>query len=217
MLSFAEENYLKIIYHLGEEHEQAVTTNAIASEISTSAASVSDMLKKLAAKKLIHYQKYKGVKLTDQGSQKALQIIRKHRLWETFLVEKLDFNWDQVHEVAEQLEHIQSSLLISRLDELLAFPKYDPHGDPIPNAEGKMELKSSTALSECPEKHSGHIVLVKDHSPSFLQYLQRIGAHIGTRVTVMDKLDFDGSLQIQLATKNPVFISREMAENIWID
>ena len=141
MLSLAEENYLKAIYHLSEDGTKDVLTNALADSLSTKAASVTDMIKKLSAKSLISYKKYYGVNVTAKGKSQALQVIRKHRLWETFLVQKLDFTWDEVHEIAEQLEHIQSPRLIEKLDEFLDYPTVDPHGDPIPNGKGKIVIK----------------------------------------------------------------------------
>src|SRR6478752_3743676 len=146
LLSLTEENYLKAIYHLSEDGTIDVSTNAISDALNTKPASVSDMLKKLSQKEVINYIKYQGVSLTPSGRKIALQIIRKHRLWEVFLVEKLKFNWDEVHEIAEQLEHIQSNLLIERLDEFLGFPPFDPHGDPIPNERGEMKAKKHTPL-----------------------------------------------------------------------
>src|SRR5580693_6558937 len=149
MNTFTEENYLKAIYHLSLQSE-SVSTNQIAASLNTKAASVTDMLKKLADKELINYTKYQGVTLTPQGEKIAVSIIRKHRLWEYFLVEKLNFKWDEVHDVAEELEHISSKELADRLDQFMGYPKYDPHGDPIPDSNGKLkthELKPVSSLS----------------------------------------------------------------------
>lgn len=216
MLSFAEENYLKAIYHLSEETGDAVSTNAIADNLQTKAASVTDMIKKLSSKGVLSYQKYRGVHVSESGRKAALHVIRKHRLWETFLVEKLKFNWDEVHEVAEQLEHIKSPLLIKRLDEFLAYPKYDPHGDPIPDENGEFKTLSQTVLKDCELHQEGIIVSVKDASSSFLQYLDKIGAYIGAKIKILDKVSFDGSLEIRIDNKKTVFISKEVSENIWI-
>lgn len=215
-LSFAEENYLKAIYHLSEATGEAVSTNAIADALQTKAASVTDMIKKLSAKGVVSYQKYRGVKISEEGQQAALQVIRKHRLWETFLVKKLKFNWDEVHVVAEQLEHIKSPLLIKRLDEFLGYPKYDPHGDPIPDEFGEFKAKPQVALADCDINHEGIVVAVKDASAAFLQYVDKIGAYIGAKVRVLDKLEFDGSLEILIDSKKTVFISKEVSENIWL-
>lgn len=216
MISFAEENYLKAIYHLSKGGKHPVTTNAIADRLKTRAASVTDMIKKLASKDLLTYRRYNGVNVSEKGKTAALHVIRKHRLWETFLVEKLQFNWDQVHEVAEQLEHIKSSLLISRLDAFLGHPKVDPHGDPIPDEHGEFKAKPKLQLSNAEEGKSGTIVSVKDSSSSFLKYLDKIGAYIGAKVEVIDKVEFDNSLEIQIDNKNKVFVSKEVSENIWI-
>ncbi|MGK7390681.1 MAG: metal-dependent transcriptional regulator [Candidatus Cyclobacteriaceae bacterium M2_1C_046] len=216
MISFAEENYLKAIYHLSKGGKQPVTTNAIADRLETRAASVTDMIKKLASKDLLTYRRYNGVNVSEKGKIAALQVIRKHRLWETFLVEKLQFNWDQVHEVAEQLEHIKSSLLISRLDAFLGHPKVDPHGDPIPDEHGEIKAKPKLQLSHAEEGQSGILVSVKDTSSSFLKYLDKIGAYIGAKVKVIEKVEFDNSLEIQIDNKDKVFISKEVSENIWI-
>lgn len=216
MLSFAEENYLKTIYHLSEGTGLPVSTNAIADSLNTKAASVTDMIKKLSTKGVVSYQKYRGVKVSEEGQKAALQVIRKHRLWEVFLVQKLKFNWDEVHDVAEQLEHIKSPLLIKRLDEFLGYPKYDPHGDPIPDESGEFKAKPQVSLSDCEMGHDGIVVAVKDGSASFLQYVDKIGAYIGAKIKVVEKLEFDGSLEILIDNKKTVFISKEVSENIWI-
>ncbi|ELR68798.1 Mn-dependent transcriptional regulator MntR [Fulvivirga imtechensis AK7] len=217
MLSFAEENYLKTIYHLSEGTSNPVSTNAIADTLNTRAASVTDMIKKLSNKGVVTYQKYRGVRVSEEGQKAALQVIRKHRLWEVFLVQKLKFNWDEVHDVAEQLEHIKSPLLIRRLDEFLGYPKYDPHGDPIPDESGEFKAKPQVALSDCKIGHDGVVVAVKDASAAFLQYVDKIGAYIGAKIRVIDRLEFDGSLEILIDNKKTVFISKEVSENIWIE
>src|ERR1700759_4729613 len=171
MNTLAEENYLKSIYHLSLNNE-SVSTNQIAALLSTSAASVTDMLKKLAEKELINYAKYQGVTLTAAGEKIALHIIRKHRLWEYFLVEKLDFKWDEVHEMAEELEHISSVELIDRLDKFMDYPKHDPHGDPIPDREGKFKKHELIPVASLKLNETGIISGVRDHSPGFLQYLE---------------------------------------------
>lgn len=216
MLSFTEENYLKAIYHLSEDGKIDVSTNAISDALNTKPASVSDMLKKLSQKEVINYIKYQGVSLTPSGKKIALQIIRKHRLWEVFLVEKLKFNWDEVHEIAEQLEHIQSNLLIERLDEFLGFPPFDPHGDPIPNERGEMKAKKQTPLSEIDLHNQGKVIGLKETSPLFLQYLDKAGIYIGAKIKVMDKIEFDGSLEILIDNKKTILVSSEVAKNILI-
>lgn len=216
MFSFAEENYLKAIYHLSKGGKQPVTTNAIADRLDTRAASVTDMIKKLSSKDLLSYRRYNGVNVSDKGRRAALQVIRKHRLWETFLVEKLGFNWDEVHEVAEQLEHIKSSLLISRLDEFLGYPKVDPHGDPIPDEHGEIKLKPKVQLSHAEPGKTATIVSVKDSSSAFLKYLDKIGAYLGAKIKVIERIEFDNSLEILIDNTHRVFISKEVSENIWI-
>ena len=216
MLSYTEENYLKAIYHLSGGGQKSVLTNELADSMNTKPASVTDMIKKLSAKKLITYEKYYGATITKQGKTDALSIIRKHRLWETFLVQKLNFNWDQVHEVAEQLEHIQSSLLIEKLDEFLGYPTVDPHGHPIPDRTGKIKEIKQVPLSEFPVHKKCTVQAVKNGSPSFLKYLSKIGIYIDAPLTIVDKVEFDGSLELTIDNKKRVFISREAAESLLV-
>lgn len=216
MLSFTEENYLKAIYRLSEGGDKAVLTNEIAEVMSTKAASVTDMIKKLSNKRLISYEKYYGARITKQGRSKALSIIRKHRLWETFLVDKLHFSWDEVHEVAEQLEHIQSPLLIEKLDEFLGYPTADPHGHPIPDKDGKVHSPRLITLSESVLGKKSVVRSVKDGSPSFLQYLSKIGIYIGAVVVIHDRIEFDSSLEVLIDNKTKVFISRDAAQNLLV-
>jgi len=215
MLSYTEENYLKAIFRLSE-NGQDVSTNAISEVLNTKPASVSDMLKKLSKKKVINYQKYRAIEVSDKGKQLALQIIRKHRLWEVFLVEKLNFQWDEVHEIAEQLEHIQSQLLIQRLDKFLGFPAYDPHGDPIPNEKGEMKAKEKIPLSELDEHISVTIVGLKETSPVFLQFLDKTGIYLGAKIKILEKMAFDSSQEIEIDSKKVQIISNEVAKNIFV-
>ena len=214
MTSFTEENYLKSIYKLIEMEGDAVTTNAIAKKVNTKAASVTDMLKRLSDKKLINYQKYQGVTLTAKGEKVALNIVRKHRLWEMFLVEKLDFKWDEVHDVAEQLEHINSAKLIEQIDKFLNYPKLDPHGDPIPDSKGKLQIQKSQLLSKFSEKDICIITGVVDHSPKFLQYLDKSGITLGSEIEIKELVEFDRSLQITINKRKTIFISNDVAKNI---
>lgn len=215
--SFTEENYLKAIYKIAEKIDnEGVSTNEIASAMSTKAASVTDMLKKLADKSLIDYKKYQGVRLTNKGEKVAVDIIRKHRLWELFLVDKLGFKWDEVHDMAEQLEHIQSDELIDRLDSYLDFPKYDPHGDPIPNKSGVFASKKMLELYDMPVGYKGNISGVSDHSPVFLKHLEKIGITLGVEIKVEDKNQFDNSFWISVANTDPIFISKEVAKNLLV-
>jgi DtxR family Mn-dependent transcriptional regulator len=214
MHSFTEENYLKSIYHL-LIHAGSATTNDIAAAMGTRAASVTDMLKKLADKKLINYVRYQGVNLTPHGTQTALAIIRKHRLWEYFLVEKLKFKWDEVHDMAEELEHISSTKLIDRLDEFMGCPQFDPHGDPIPDAQGNLNSLQVQPASCLGKGQGGTIAGVADHSASFLQYLEKIQLTIGQAITVTEITDYDLSVCLH-NTKTEFNISREVAKNLLI-
>ena len=213
-LSLTEENYLKAIYKLSSK--KAVNTNAIADELQTAPASVSDMIKKLAAKKLVNYRKYQGVKLTEIGEKIALQIVRKHRLWEVFLVDKLHFNWDEVHDIAEQLEHIKSPLLIKKLDEHLGFPRFDPHGDPIPDENGNINAKPKELLSNKKVNSSGVVIGLNDSSDEFLQYLNKLGIYIGAKITIIDKITFDHSVEVMIDNKQKTNLSSQIAQNIYI-
>ena len=216
MLSLVEENYLKAIYHLSEGGKAAVSTNSLAENMNNKAASVTDMVKRLSTKGVISYEKYHGVNISAKGRAEALKVIRKHRLWETFLVEKLDFNWDEVHEVAEQLEHIQSPLLIEKLDAFLGHPTVDPHGHPIPDVNGKIKELKHVHLSEMSAGKKVIVRSVRDGSPAFLQYLSKIGIYIGATLSILEKIEFDGSLEITIDKKNRVFISREASENLLV-
>ena len=192
-----------------------VSTNAIAQEINTKASSVTDMIKKLTEKKLVTYEKYQGVELTKKGRKIATNIVRKHRLWETFLVKKLNFNWEEVHEVAEQLEHIKSKKLVELLDKFLDHPKFDPHGDPIPNKDGKFPSSDSIPLNQLLVNEEGIVLGVLQDKSSFLQYLNKIKISIGIEIRIIEKIDFDNSLEIYLDNKS-VHISTEVAKNILI-
>lgn len=214
MQSFTEENYLKVIYHLSEI-SYPVQTNAIAERTQTKAASVTDMVKKLNDKGLVDYVKYQGVTLTEKGRLAAINIVRKHRLWEVFLVEKLDFKWDQVHDVAEELEHIQSTLLIERLDEFLNFPKVDPHGDPIPDKNGNFIARKLVQLCKLKAQETGTITGVSEHSSTFLKLLEKLGLTLGKEIEVMELIAYDGSVQLKLDGKQ-INISREVAKNILV-
>jgi DtxR family transcriptional regulator, Mn-dependent transcriptional regulator len=217
MNTYTEENYLKSIYKLEEKGIGKITTNAIAKLVDTAPASVTDMLKKLSEKKLIKYEKYQGVSLTGSGKKVAVAIIRKHRLWELFLVDMLKFKWDEVHEIAEQLEHIVSDELINRLDDFLGNPKTDPHGDPIPDERGQFDSEKTFPLSEAANNSSVIMTGVIDHNPSFLQYLDRCGLLPGKRITVKETIGYDKSLNILLNnSKSPFHISYEVAKNILV-
>jgi len=213
--TLTEENYLKAIYHISQKSKAEVSTNAIAERIDAKASSVTDMLKKLADKNLISYIKYKGVTLTESGRLTAVDIIRKHRLWEVFLVEKLKFSWDQVHDVAEQLEHIKSSKLIAELDAFLNFPTHDPHGDPIPDASGNIQKTNKIMLSKADIGYTYTCVGVIDSSSEFLKYLDKHQIGIGTELKVIDKEEFDQSLTIEIMS-NYLIMSKAITTNIYV-
>lgn len=215
MFSQSEENYLKAIYHLGITSVNGVSTNAIAKKLSTKASSVTDMIKKLADKKVLIYKKYQGVSLTEEGKKTAALIVRKHRLWEVFLVEKLNFNWDEVHDVAEQLEHIKSSKLINEIDALLGFPRFDPHGDPIPDTNGNLHLIEKKLLSTLQINETGTCIGVKDSSATFLQFLDKQQIALGQEVEVLEKEDFDDSMTIKINNKK-MTVSNKIANNLYI-
>ncbi|MCU0383372.1 MAG: metal-dependent transcriptional regulator [Cyclobacteriaceae bacterium] len=216
MLSLTEENYIKAIYHLSNGGTQAVTTNDIAMHVQTKAATVTDMVKKLSGKDLVEYEKYYGVHLSKKGKMLALAIVRKHRLWETFLVKKLGFQWDEVHEVAEQLEHIQSSILIEKLDAYLGHPETDPHGHPIPDKKGKVKQIKTIILAQGVAGRAYEITEVKDGSSSFLQFLAKNALYPGSNITIKEVLPFDGSLVILTANKTKISLSKTTAENILV-
>ena len=218
MHTLTEENYLKAIYRIFESTGDTVSTNAIAENLQINAASVTDMFKKLGQQKLVVYEKSKGVRPTDKGKKVALHIIRKHRLWETFMVEKLKLSWDEVHEIAEQLEHVHSDLLIERLDQLLNYPKFDPHGDPIPDKNGKLPVLKSTLLSEAKPGSSHRITGVAKNSDAFLKYLRKLGLSLGAMIKVKDVEEYDGSMKIQVMdTKAEVMLSKEATSNLLVD
>jgi DtxR family Mn-dependent transcriptional regulator len=214
-MTYSEENYLKTIYHLTSMTEEAISTNAIAEKMETKASSVTDMLKKLAEKDLINYIKYQGVSLTENGKLAAKMIVRKHRLWETFLVEKLAFSWDEVHDIAEQLEHIKSEKLINKLDDFLENPTEDPHGDPIPDANGRIVKIEKRLLSELENNQSGICVGVKDTSSDFLKYLDKQEIALGSQIAIIEKETFDNSLKIRVGDKE-LMISNKVASNLYI-
>lgn len=214
-MTLSEENYLKAIFHLERDHKDGVPTNAIAEEMNTKASSVTDMIKKLSEKSVLAYKPYQGAKLTDQGVLHATSVIRKHRLWEYFLVDKLNFSWDEVHEIAEQLEHIQSDKLIRELDKFLGYPKTDPHGDPIPDEKGNIFVEEKSLLSEFKSGEKGICVGVKDSSAPFLQYLDKNNISLGKEISILGREEFDGSMSISL-DGNEFSVSSLAANNLYL-
>jgi len=218
MLSFTEENYLKALLKLSSQNAEKpeAGTNEMAHDLGVKPATATDMLKKLKEKGLVDYQKYGKIILTETGRQHGIAILRKHRLWETFLYEKLDFSWDEVHEVAEQLEHIQSTKLVDKLEEFLNFPEFDPHGDPIPNAKGEMPIVPKTLLSEITAGNTCRVTAVKDTSTAFLQYLEKLHITIGTNLIVVEVIDFDGSMNISIGDAPARNVSMKFADSLFV-
>jgi DtxR family transcriptional regulator, Mn-dependent transcriptional regulator len=216
MLNFStsEENYLKTIFHL-QTKDDNVTTNELAEKLHTRPASITDMMKKLKTRKLVNYQPYQGFRLTPEGKKVALSIIRRHRLWEYFLAEKLKFNWDEVHEVAEQLEHVSSKKLIDKLDEYLAFPKFDPHGDPIPDTNGKMETGKQINLPALPVNKPAKVCFIANQSELLVEHLNEKKINIGASIIIKRKFVFDDSLEIKVDNKL-LTISNQLAKNIFV-
>jgi len=215
-ISYTEENYLKVIFKISSDTNKSASTNAISKLVETSAASVTDMLKRLSEKGLINYIKYKGVNLTKEGTKIATTLVRKHRLWEVFLVEKLSFNWDEVHDIAEELEHIQSDELIDRLDQYLGHPKFDPHGDPIPDAEGNFTFRKQVTLTEMEVGESGVVVGVQEHSSPFLQYLDRLKLHLGVEIKLIERFEYDESVRIIIDKSNEQILTQKVGQNLFI-
>jgi DtxR family transcriptional regulator, Mn-dependent transcriptional regulator len=220
MATFTEENYLKAIYKLAERSGKPdVSTTALAEALQTRAASVSEMLRRLAEKGTIQYEKYRGARLTSDGRAVAVLTIRRHRLWEVFLVEKLGFSWDEVHEVAEEMEHLTSSLLLERLDAFLGHPDVDPHGDPIPSADGQFRPVATPLLplAEVPPGAAAWCVMsLLDTSARFLQHLDRLGLRPGTALSVIERFEYDGTLRVQIANGPMLTVSRDTALKVLV-
>ena len=211
----SEENYIKAIYHL-QQSGNVVTTNEVADRLQTKAASVTDMLKKLNAKNLLNYEPYKGVTLSKDGKKLALSVVRKHRLWEYFLVNHLQFGWDEVHEIAEELEHINSALLVDKLDAFLNFPRFDPHGDPIPDGNGRMEISKQVNLMDMVLNHKAEVKAVGSQSSELLELLRHKEIGIGTILQVVRKFSFDNSIEIKVDKNPPFSISQQLAQTLFV-
>lgn len=216
MSSISEENYLKTIFHIGFDNQQSeVSTKEIAQLLEVKPASVNEMLKKLKEKSFVDYEKYGKIQLTETGRLKAINVIRNHRLWETFLYEKLEFTWDEVHEIAEELEHITSKKLINKLDKFLGFPEFDPHGDPIPNEKGDFKILSKKYLSEVEIGKTCKMVAVKDNSSPFLQYIVSLGLGLNNQIKVISRENFDGLTVIEINGKEKV-VSQKFTDNVFV-
>jgi DtxR family Mn-dependent transcriptional regulator len=216
MNTLSEENYLKTIFRLSQKSGEKISPTAIAEALGNNAASVVDMIRKLTDKQLIEYDKKKGVRLTAQGLKDSILIVRKHRLWEVFLLEKLGFHWDEIHDIAEELEHVSNASLADRLDQFLGFPEYDPHGDPIPKANGKLPKTFTVSLADVKTGTSCKVAAVRDTSSPFLQYLLKLGIGIGTPVQVLEKIEFDQSLVIRINEQDETTVSQRFSESILI-
>lgn len=217
MISQAEENYLKALFHLTNEMQEKseAGTNELAEMLDVTPATANNMLKKLKEKEWVAYEKYGKITLTDKGRNLAVETVRKHRLWETFLYEKLNFTWDEVHEVAEQLEHIQSNKLVEQLESFLDFPETDPHGDPIPNAKGEIKFVKRKTLSEVEVGKTYKLIAVKDNSSSFLQYVVKLGLGLSSKIKIVSRQEFDGSMEIEV-NKVRSSISKKVAQNLFV-
>ncbi len=211
-----EENYLKAIYHLSAKTDKPVNTNTIAGAMETSAASVTDMLKRLSEKSLINYEKYRGVRITRKGEKVAVNIVRRHRLWEVFLTQTLHFRWDEVHNMAEELEHVSSDELVARLEKFLGHPRFDPHGDPIPDESGKLPVQTSDLLSEGQVNHLYEVMAVSDHSPVFLRFLEKHGLKPGITFRITEIQEVDQSMIIQLNNQQTVYLSLPVTQQILV-
>lgn len=215
-LSKNEEDYLKGLYYLSViEQMKKVGTNQLATRLEVTPASANNMLKKLKTKSLVNFEPYGSIELTSEGLAIAVNLVRKHRLWETFLYEKLGFTWDEVHEVAEQLEHIQSKKLIKKLEEFLGFPKTDPHGDPIPDEHGNVPKPVKQKLSTLKSGEKGKLVAVRDSSAAFLQYVSQLGLALNSNIEVVRQQDFDNSLIIKVDQKE-LSVSDKFCENVFV-
>ncbi len=213
--SSSKENYLKAIYHL-QTQDGVVSTNELAEELRTRAASVTDMLKKLKDQKLLNYEPYKGFRLSSEGKKVAVQVVRKHRLWEYFLVEKLQFEWDEVHDIAEELEHVSSRKLIDKLDEFLGFPRSDPHGDPIPDSSGKLIRSQQISLTDLPMQVLAQVSGIGDQSTEMLELLRHKNIKLGTWLELKKKFSFDDSIEIKIKNGSAINISQQVAKNIFV-
>jgi DtxR family Mn-dependent transcriptional regulator len=213
--STSQENYLKAIFHL-QQTQGSASTGQLAKSLQTRAASVTDMLKKLKGQKLLMYEKYKGFKLSTEGRKVAIQIIRKHRLWELFLAEKLQFGWDEVHEMAEELEHISSKKLVDRLDSFLNYPQSDPHGDPIPDGQGKFNIQRQVSLSNLPLHKVAKVFSITHQTTQLMELLQLKNIRIGTKLEVRKKFPFDNSLELKIRNHPPIVVSEQLAKNVLV-
>jgi DtxR family Mn-dependent transcriptional regulator len=215
MASQQVEDYLKSVYKL-QEGGGKVSTSSLSELLGISAPSVTEMIKKLADEGILTHTPYKGVELTAEGRRKALKILRRHRLWEQFLVQVLKYPWHEIHEEAERLEHITSEKLERRLDEALGYPRKDPHGHAIPTTEGDIERSRSVPLARVEPGETVTVVRVNDANADILQYASKLGIGLNKRIKVKERIDFDGSLRVEISRKDR-FVSAKLAENIFVE
>lgn len=216
MPTISVENYLKTIYHLEQRHGGRVKTKSIAERLEISLPSVTSMLKSLGQEELVDYRRYKGVRLSERGRQLALKVIRKHRLVELFLVQTLEYSWDEVHAEAERLEHAVSDELAARIERYLAYPRFDPHGDPIPTAEGEVLESRAVPLEQVMPGSRVRVERVLEQDPAVLRYLEQVGMTPGQRAQVTQVLPFDGQMFVQLDGAGQLPLSQELTSRILV-
>lgn len=215
MLTLTEENYLKALFHLSVDQPE-VSVLDLSRSLDIKMPTVNSMVKKLATKQLVEYEKYKPLRLTPEGRKFAGLIIRKHRLVEMFLVEKMGFAWDEVHEVAEQLEHVQSPKLFEKIDEILNHPTVDPHGSPIPNESGEVPVQNYIRLADAQPLTTYRFMAVGSSDDRFLRHIDYLGLKLGDKLVVQEIMDFDQSLQVQINGKEILSLSQKISQNLRI-
>lgn len=216
MNSLTEENYLKAVFSLSKDKPE-VNVNDLSKRLGIKMPTVTSMMKKLAAKKLVHYESYKPLKLTEKGKKEAALVIRKHRLTEMFLVEKMGFGWEQVHEIAEQIEHIRSPEFFAKMDELLGYPKLDPHGSPIPDKNGKMVWAVYRKLSECKQDDTVKITAVINTTEEFLKFLNIREIHLGVKIKIISYEPFDNTMVVRYDKHSSETLSHTVCERLLVE
>ncbi|MBX2924595.1 MAG: metal-dependent transcriptional regulator [Chitinophagaceae bacterium] len=215
MISLTEENYLKALYRLSQQNKE-ITVKDIADSLNIKMPTVNSMVKKLDEKKFIRYEKYKAIELTEKGRKQALHILRKHRLTELFLSQVMGLGWEEVHDIAEQIEHIQSDRFFNRIDEMLGYPQFDPHGEPIPDVNGKLPVYKSFPLSEGALNKTYKLTGVANHDPAFLQFLDSIGLTLGSSIEIKEIQNFDKSMSVKLNHKTKTIFSNTVCRNLLV-
>tara|TARA_R110002096_G_scaffold21043_7_gene68722 strand:+ start:76039 stop:76695 length:657 start_codon:yes stop_codon:yes gene_type:complete len=213
MTSLIEENYLKALFHLSSKKGE-VTVKDLSQELDIKMPTVTSMMKKFSQKGLVKYKSYKPLKLTEKGSRAAGLVIRKHRLTEMFLVEKMNFGWEEVHEIAEQIEHVKAPIFFERMDKMLGHPKFDPHGSPIPDKDGSLELKQYFKLSDAKAGDKFELQAVTNSENEFLNYLNNKNLHLGLRIDILEIEEFDGSISIGFGEKKVEVLSKKVSQRL---